>query len=165
MKLTVTASVVAAIALLGGCGDDDTPTTQEGTVPSTSAGPSPSPTTTSVTMPGELTPAEDLANNPPPPANVHVVDVSVDSIELAWDPPPPVDVPHGYSDRVVAYRIYRRAGGELEFRPLAETPERRYVDAEVEPGQTYEYIISSIREMNVEGSRSDPPAVAEVPAG
>jgi hypothetical protein len=160
----VTASVVAAIGLLGGCGDDDTSTTQEGTVPSTSAGPPPSSTATSTTMPGELTPEEDLANNPPPPANVHVVDASVDSIELAWDRPPPVDVPHGYSDRVVAYRIYRRAGGELEFRPLADTPERRYVDSQVDPGQTYAYIISSIREMNVEGTRSDPPAIAEVPS-
>jgi hypothetical protein len=161
----VTASVVAAIGLLGGCGDDDTSTTQEGTVPSTSAGPPPSSTASSVAMPGELTPEGDLANNPPPPTNVHVVDASVDSIELAWDPPPPVDVPHGYSDRVVAYRIYRRAGDELEFGPLADTPERRYVDSQVDPGQTYAYIISSIREMNVEGTRSDPPAIAEVPSG
>lgn len=162
--------------LLGGCGDDDTPTTQEGTVPSTPAGPSPSSsspsssssssaitTATSGTQPGELTPEEDLTINPPPPANVHVVDVSADSVELAWDPPPPVDAPHGYSDRVVAYRVYRRVGGELEFRPLAETPERGYVDSPVDPGQTYEYIVSSIRENNVEGTRSDPAAVAEVP--
>ena len=53
LKLAVTASVVAAIGLLGGCGDDDTSTTQEGTVPSTSAGPSltlspPTPVPTSV---------------------------------------------------------------------------------------------------------------------
>jgi fibronectin type 3 domain-containing protein len=118
-----------------------------------------------VTVPEELTHEEQLANNPPSPANVHVVSASAGSVELAWDPPPPVDVPHRYSDRVVAYRVYRRTGGDLEFGPLAETPERRYVDTEVDPGQTYEYTVSSIREQNVEGSRSDPPAVAEVPPG
>lgn len=114
-------------------------------------------------MPHELTPEEHLANSPPPPANVRVAVVSVDSIELAWDPPPPVDVPHAYSDNVIAYRIYRRAGGDLEFRPVGETPEVRFVDTQVDPGQTYEYSVSSIREMNVEGSRSDPPAIAQVP--
>jgi fibronectin type 3 domain-containing protein len=163
--------------LLGGCGDDDTSTStsQEGTVPPATAGPSltlvptsaipTTPVSTSATVPDELTHEENLAKNPPPPADVRVVSASVDSVKLAWDPPPPVDVPHGYSDRVVAYHVYRRTGGDLEFRPLAETPERRYVDTEVDPGQTYEYTVSSIREQNVEGSRSDPPAVAKVPPG
>src|SRR4051812_30979006 len=48
---------------------------------------------------GELTAAEDLAINPPPPEGVHVGSVMQDAVELSWDPPPPVAVAHRYSDR------------------------------------------------------------------
>jgi len=112
---------------------------------------------------GELTAEEDLAVNPPPPEGVHVVSVIQDAVELNWDPPPPVAVAHRYSDRVVGYRIYRREGTEVDLRPLAVTSDTTYVDRSVTSGQTYAYVVSSVRERHVEGSRSDPPVTATLP--
>jgi len=112
---------------------------------------------------GGLTYEEDLANNPPPPTNVHVTEVRAGAVRLAWAPPAPVAIPHAYSDHVVFYEVFRREAGQLEFRPLARTTERHYTDEAVRSGRTYYYVVSSIREHNAEGSRSDPPVVASVP--
>lgn len=112
---------------------------------------------------GGLTFEEDLSINPPPPTNVRVTEAKAGAVRLAWDPPPPVAVPHAYSDHVVSYEVFRREAGQLEFRPLARTTERTYTDTAVRSGRTYHYVVSSIREQNAEGSRSDPPAVASVP--
>jgi fibronectin type 3 domain-containing protein len=112
---------------------------------------------------GGLTYEESLSINPPPPTNVRVTEVRVGAVRLAWDPPPPVAIPHAYSDRVVSYQVFRREAVELDFHPLAKTTKRNYTDKAVRSGRTYKYVISSIREQNAEGTRSDPPAVAAVP--
>ncbi|HEU5314687.1 MAG TPA: fibronectin type III domain-containing protein [Chloroflexota bacterium] len=110
-----------------------------------------------------LTFEENLRINPPPPANVRVALVEPGAIHLAWDPPPPVSLPHPYSDVVVAYRVFRRRQGELELQPLAETPATQYSDRAVSSGAVYEYAVASIRAEYAEGGRSDPAVSAQVP--
>ena len=114
-------------------------------------------------MSGELTAEEAEAHNPPPPSNVRVAGAEPGALHLAWDPPPPVSQPHSYSDRVVGYRVYRRGPGEVEMRPIASVENQSYDDTSVRSGSSYSYAVSSIRERNVEGTKSDPPATATVP--
>jgi hypothetical protein len=111
----------------------------------------------------ELSPDDDLAFNPPAPENVRAGQVTAAGAELVWDAPSPVAVPHGYSDRVVAFRIYRSSDDELELRPLAMTAELSFVDRSVESGRTYHYAVASIRELNVEGTRSYPTDTISLP--
>jgi hypothetical protein len=110
----------------------------------------------------ELTAEEDLAINPPPPRDIRTVGVTRGSVELSWGPPPSVSGTHHYSDRVIGYRIYRQEGTQVDFRPLALTAETTYVDLAVQSGRTYAYVISSVRERDVEGGRSDPPVTVTV---
>lgn len=111
----------------------------------------------------ELSPEDDLAFNPPAPENVRAGQVTAASAELIWSAPAPVAVPHSYSDRVVAYRIYRNSDDEIELRPLDTTAELVFVDQSVESGRTYHYAVTSIRDMNVEGTKSYPTVTISVP--
>lgn len=113
------------------------------------------------TQPG-LTADESLRINPPAPRNVRVQQAVAGRVVIAWDEPPPVAVPHTYSDRVVGYRVYRRAPNGLEFEPIGTTGERTYTDDTARSGQRYGYQVSSIRERDLEGLRSDP-VEADVP--
>jgi hypothetical protein len=107
------------------------------------------------TQPG-LTADESLRINPPAPRNVRVQQAVAGRVVLTWDEPPPVAVPHTYSDRVVGYRVYRRAPNGLESEPIGTTGERTFTDDTVRSGQRYAYQVSSIRERDLEGLRSDP---------
>ena len=100
---------------------------------------------------------------PPAHENVRAGRIAAASVELVWNEPPAVTVPHTYSDRVVGYRIYRSEDDELELRPLATNTELGYVDRSVATGHTYQYAVASIRELNVEGTRSDPAVTVSVP--
>ena len=64
---------------------------------------------------------------------------------------------------MVAFRIYRSSDDELELRPLAMTAELSFVDRSVESGRTYHYAVASIRELNVEGTRSYPTVTISLP--
>ncbi|MGI8807543.1 MAG: hypothetical protein ACR2KK_06830 [Acidimicrobiales bacterium] len=108
-----------------------------------------------------LTAEEDRRINPPPPQNVRVTGVAVGRVSLAWDEPPAVTGPRTYSDVVIGYRVYRRAPGAVEFQPVGTSTARTYVDDTVRSGQ-YSYQVSSIRERDLEGTRSDP-VLATVP--
>ncbi|MDX6323503.1 MAG: hypothetical protein QOF52_3361, partial [Propionibacteriaceae bacterium] len=125
---------------------------------SSDAGRSPTPPPTASAVPSEMTAEGDLALNPPAPVNVRAAR-SGTTVKLVWDAPPPVRVPHSYSDRVVEYRVYRGDGGEL--RPIGTSPVPRFTDSTVGPG-TYSYAVTSIREQNVEGTKSDPAVVITV---
>ena len=96
--------------------------------------------TTTMSTPGDigLTAEESLRINPPPPQNVRA-QVTGAQVELTWDEPPPVAAPHTYSDRVVGYRVYRRAQDGVESEPVGTSTERSYVDDTVQPGQRYGY--------------------------
>jgi fibronectin type 3 domain-containing protein len=146
-----------AMLILYGCANPQPESVTPMATDTESASPAPAPTGNGLTY------EENLSINPPPPSNVRVSEVKAGAVHLVWDPPPPVEVPHSYSDRVVSYQIFRRQAGELEFRPLATTPDLEYTDTTVSSGQTYEYAVSSIREQNAEGTLSDPPVTATVP--
>ena len=55
----------------------------------------------------ELSYQEDLGIHPPPPCNLKATKTA-NGIDLQWDLPPKVPVPHQYSDKVLFYKIYRR---------------------------------------------------------
>ena len=164
LTLSAGFAVVATLTLSGCAGPDKAgdrrAAEQPSPRPATNSPETVSAPTPSTEPPGELTAEEDLANNPPPPTHVRVLRASNNAVVIAWDPPPAVTVPHHYSDHVVAYRVYRRTGHDVDFRPLATTTQMTYTDQTVTANHTYEYIVSSIREHHAEGSRSDPPAEA-----
>jgi fibronectin type 3 domain-containing protein len=110
-----------------------------------------------------ITYEEHLALHPPPPQHVRVEGVTASAVHLAWDPPPVVAIQHRYSDTVVAYRVYRKRAGELDFRRLAETAELTYTDTTVQRGTEYLYEVSSVHEHEIEGSRSYPPISILIP--
>lgn len=141
-------AVAAGVAVLlgAGCGGSS------GSEPALASGTSQALTSTEA----ELTPDEDLRINPPPPRNVHVTAAVAGRVSLGWDEPPPVSVAHSYSDVVVAYRIYRRGPGEIEFSPIATRAGRSFADTSVGSSGTYSYQVSSIRDRGLEGARSDP---------
>jgi hypothetical protein len=143
------ALVLAALAATGAC---------QGLSDETAAAPSATP---SPSQTGELTAEADLAIHPPPPADVRATP-SNSAVELRWAPPPPVAVTHHYSDRVVAYRIYRRGPGEIELRPIGTSTALTYTDRTVPGAGRFEYAVTSVREHDVEGGRSSP-AVVQLP--
>lgn len=153
------ALVVAAVGSLSGCDAAGPLTPPSSSASPTAAAPSSDPAPPSAT-PSELTAEEDLANNPPAPTAVRA-EVVDGAVTLSWQPPPAVTVPHRYSDRVAGYRIYRRGPGEIELRPVGTTTTMTYTDLAPGAGE-FAYVVSSVRENDVEGTRSDPPAVVQV---
>lgn len=157
------AALALVLVTLAGCG---TRTATEGlasgtdgtraptsTTPDRTQAPSSTSDRTVATVPGELTAEEALRNNPPPPQNVRARVVN-GTVEVTWDDPPAVTIAHSYSDRVVAYRVFRRGPGETELKPIGTTSTHRYMDATARKGVVYQYAVNSIREQNVEGPRS-----------
>jgi len=158
--------VLAGCAHSGTTSSDQSATDSTNATPTTSApadSPSSQPTTIMTSVLDELTADDDLALNPPPPQNVRAGQVTSSSAELTWDAPPPVPVPHSYSDRVVKYRIYRSGENDIDLRPIGTSTERRFIDKTVEPGGTYRYAVTSIREQHVEGTKSYPSITISVP--
>lgn len=147
------AVLTTLVLVLTACGQDSSGQ-GAGTPTSGPASTQPSPAA-SASVPDELTAEQALANNPPPPQALQAAVTEAGVVELTWTDPPPVAVAHSYSDRVVAYRVYRRGSGEPELRPIGVTHESVFRDGTARVGQTYEYAVSSIRENDVEGSRTD----------
>jgi hypothetical protein len=141
------ALVLAALAATGCQGPPDETAAEPSGTPSPSQ--------------SELTAEGDLAIHPPPPADVRATS-SDGAVELRWAPPPPVAVTHHYSDRVVAYRIYRRGPGEIELRSIGTSTALSYTDRTVPGAGRFEYAVTSVREHDIEGSRSSP-AVVQLP--
>jgi len=148
------AFLAIVLVTLTGCGTTQTATQ----VPTSTSDRTHAPVSTSertvATVPDELTAQEALRINPPPPQNVRVRVVER-TVEVTWDNPPAVTVPHSYSDHVVSYRVFRRGPGETDLMPIGVTSAHRHVDATARAGLVYEYAVNSIRENHVEGPRSD----------
>ena len=102
----------------------------------------------SSSVPGELTAEENARISPPPPSGLRVASATPGAVRLAWTPPADV----AGAGPVVRYRVYRRTAGELELRPIGTTSDTEYVDVNTASGRTYEYGVSSIRQTNREGS-------------
>lgn len=139
---------LAVVLLVGGCGTGSSLDGQ----PGVTAPPSASSTTTPSTLPEELTAQEQLRVNPPPPERLTATRRGA-TVVLAWTPPPEVTVPHGYSDRVVEYHVYRSADGGAEV--LVGTSSSLTFTDTAPPAGTLRYAVSSVREHGVEGGRTD----------
>jgi hypothetical protein len=111
-------------------------------------------------LPSELTAEENQSINPPAPAAVQA-EIAEAEVRLSWQPPPKVTGPHRYSDRVTGYRIYRRGPGELELRPIGTSSGLTFTDRAPGTGE-FVYAVTSIRENDVEGTKSDPPVVVQI---
>ena len=135
----LTALLAAALSACSGTG----PITPASTSPVTPTNP-----------PSELSAEEDLAINPPPPQNVRITRHRSGRVDLAWDPPAAVEIPHDYSDRVVSYRIYRQGPRDIELRAIGSSTKLRYADNKLSQSGHYSYAVTSIREQNAEGTKS-----------
>ena len=159
--LTAVSAIVVVLAV-GGCGstagDAQRPAV---TAPSTSVAPRTTSMTssTSTSVPEELTAEEQLRVNPPPPRRLSAVRAGA-GVRLTWSPPPAVTVPHTYSDDVVEYRVYRSVDGGPEML-VGTSATLAFTDPRPGDG-TPRYAVSSVRAHGVEGPRTDvvepPPA-------
>jgi hypothetical protein len=150
------------LAILPACsplgGSTSQPTVQELTYQenATQMSPTPNPACTIHVSTGptapELTYAENLSNNPPPPCDLQALIVP-NGIQLRWDLPPAVPVPHHYSDRVLYYIIYRRTESS-GFVFLAKTSDFTFLDQSAVSGGGYFYTITAMHENEMESSRS-----------
>ena len=106
-----------------------------------------------VATPSELTYEMDLAINPPPPADLAAKVIS-GGIKITWNPPPPVLIPHHYTDVILFYKIYRRTES-TQFVFLTQTTEISFLDKTAVQGTTYYYSVTAQHENGVESSRPD----------
>jgi hypothetical protein len=155
-------SLVILLAWVSGCSPMATPANQlnlpelsyeeEMTLNS----PTPTPagtiqTSTVISAPG-LTYEEDLSINPPPPLALKATIVEK-GIQLNWDLPPVVSVPHHYGDEVLYYKIFRRTE-TTQFVFLAKTTDLFYVDQSAEVDAKYTYTVTAMHENENESSRA-----------
>jgi len=143
----LTAAISLGLAALTACSTTPAANTEPATTATATA-------TATASVPDELTVEEATRDNPPPPANVQA-QWSAGGVKLTWDAPPAVRGPHTYSDRVVTYRVHRKGPGDTELRPIGFSPTYQFVDGTPASGTTYQYAVSSVREHQIDGSRSD----------
>ena len=104
------------------------------------------------TSPPELTYEQDLSINPPPPTALKATIVA-QGIQLSWESPPPVSVPHYYSDQVLYFKVYRRTE-DTQFAYLAQTTEMVYIDQSALTGIKYYFTVTAMHENGIESSRA-----------
>ncbi|MBE3039819.1 MAG: hypothetical protein IMZ62_13535 [Chloroflexi bacterium] len=100
---------------------------------------------------------ESLRINPPPPAGLKVIRTA-EGVELSWNPPPTVTVPHSYSDTVSYYKVYRRTDGS-QFAYLAQTTQLLYLDRSAQTGIKYYYTVTAMLDDSNESLRPNEVAV------
>ncbi len=105
-----------------------------------------------VTTPSELTLNQDLSNNPPPPSELMAV-WKGPGVQLSWEMPAVVTVPHKYLDAITYYKIYRHTDRTQPVF-LAQTEQQSYFDRNVTVGTTYYYSISAVHAGEVESIRA-----------
>jgi hypothetical protein len=99
---------------------------------------------------------EDLRESTPlAPVNLRA-SLSSQGVRLDWDPAPPVDFPHSYSDTIDHYNVYKGSAAEADLILLAETVQPYFIDQDAIPGSSYYYAVSAVHEGPVEGLRTDP---------
>jgi len=100
---------------------------------------------------------ESLRINPPPPAELKAIRTA-EGVQLNWNPPPLVTVPHSYSDTISYYKIYRRTDGS-PFAYLAQTAQLLYLDRSAQAGTRYYYTVTAMLDDGNESLRPDEVAV------
>ena len=79
-------------------------------------------TTDAPSLPEDGISFEDLRESTPlAPINFRA-SLSAQGVRLEWDPAPPDDFAHSYSDRIVHYNVYRSSAAEDDLILLAENP-------------------------------------------
>ena len=95
----------------------------------------------------------DLAAHPPPPQNVKAVRQG-STVEVTWEEPMAVEVPHSYSDTIVHYRVFRRLASSADSTEIGTTDQLSFVDAAPLTGLVF-YHVTAVHEGNAESGRSD----------
>jgi len=95
-----------------------------------------------------LTYEEYLRVNPPPPRNLSGT-LTADYIELRWDIPETVKVPHDYSDIIAYYKIYRGTSEE-DMSYLASTSDLTFKDFNISGSPQYVYEVTAVHEGETE---------------
>lgn len=129
--------LVLGISLLSGC-------------TTTPAIPKPGPIVTGTTG---LTYEEYLRTHPPPPLNVQGT-LKGEYIELRWDVPKTVTVPHNYSDTITHYKIYRGTTTE-DMSSLASISGLTFKDYNISGSTRYVYEITAVHDGGVESAPSE----------
>jgi hypothetical protein len=106
------------------------------------------------TLASELTYEEMRNTTPPAPLDFRLT-TAENSVRLDWSLPPPVEIPHQYSDVIIHYNVYRRTGNQAGTQLIAATENLFYVDASVTKGMIYSYSVSAVHEGPLEGERTD----------
>jgi len=101
-----------------------------------------------------LTYQEMRANTPPPPLNLQAKSAPR-GVRLDWEPSPPPEIAHNYSDVIIAYNIYRRTESEMTAKLLATVNEPHFIDESVQTGLVYYYAVSAVHEGPVEGQKTE----------
>ena len=109
------------------------------------------------TSPGELTLNQSLATNPPPPGGLKANRTAL-GIQLNWEVPPAVTVPHHYPDIILYYKIYRRTTGS-EFASVGQTILTTYLDSNAATGTEYFYTVTAMHGNQIESQRPNEVAV------
>ena len=157
-----TIAALGIVTVLAGCGENaGSGVGPQGTAPSATAKPSsrtPSPqssstSTPATSVPAELTAEESLRVTPPAPRALRASPAQ-GTVELSWEPPPPVTTPHTYGDRVVHYRVFRAVGSGA-FALVGTTSSLRFSDPSVPAGSTVRYAVSDVRDHGIESSWTD----------
>ncbi|MDR3574035.1 MAG: hypothetical protein P4L50_09245 [Anaerolineaceae bacterium] len=105
-----------------------------------------------VTTPSELTLNQDLSIHPPPPSELVAVWKEA-GVQLSWEMPAVVRVPHQYQSEILSYKIYRHTDGtQAVF--LAQTAQQAYLDRNVVSGTKYYYTVSAMHAGGVESLRA-----------
>ena len=95
---------------------------------------------------------QNLSMNPPPPNELMAV-WKATGVQLSWETPATVPVPHTYQDEILYYKIYRHTqGSAVTF--LAQTTQRTYLDRSVVAGETYYYSVSALHPGEIESLRA-----------
>ena len=80
---------------------------------------------------------------PPSPRNLKI-NPEGNGVVIYWEAAEPVTIPHGYSDEVLYYKVFRRAEGELEAVQLGTTKELSYLDAVRTAADKYYYSVVGV---------------------
>ncbi len=120
--------------------------------------------TPSLVLPSEeLNFEQQQAISPPAPKNLRI-NPEGSSVQIAWDAADLVVTPHGYSDEVLFYKIFRREEGQLDAIQLGTSTETSFLDVKISAGVNYFYSVVEVHK-GLEGGEMDGSRSEEVELG
>ena len=90
----------------------------------------------------ELTYEEHLRTTPPQLENFRG-SYKTDHVELQWDAPAPVTVPHDYGDTIILYKIYRGTTPE-KVSSYASTKDLTFTDRNLSGSRVFAYEVTAL---------------------